>query len=167
LNESQLPRVRSKLAMAGLLVVLVLISIQPFTATSQTPATLQPGFGQAIAALHRAESAGATSTETAELVALLNKALELNGEALKMSAPEQAQKRADLLAQVDQILTTVQNRAAQLTIVASHRSSANRILTYMFGAVAAVLGTIVLAFAVSFHQRYRIKRTFQMRVTRK
>jgi N-acyl-D-aspartate/D-glutamate deacylase len=160
-------RVRTRVAMAGALVVLALIAVQPFTATSQTIGTLQPGFGQTIAALHRAESAGATSSEIAELVALLNRALELNGEALKMSTPDQTQKQADLLGQVNQILTTVQNRAAQLTALASHRSYTNRILTYVSGAVAAILGTIVYAFAVSFYQKYRIKRTFQMRVTRK
>jgi predicted PurR-regulated permease PerM len=147
--------------------MLALISIQSFTATSQTIGTLQPGFGQTITALHSAESAGATSNEVTELVALLNKALELNGEALKMNTPDQAQKQADLYAQVDQILKTVQNRAAELTAVASHRSYTNRILTYVFGAVAAVLGTIVYAFTVSFYQKYRIKRTFQMRVARK
>jgi hypothetical protein len=167
LNESQLPRVRSKLAIAGVLAILALIAIQPFTATSQTIETLQPGFGHTLVALHGAESAGATSSEIAELVALLNKALELNGEALKLSAPDQAKKQADLLTQVDQMLATVQNRAAELTTVASHRSYTNRILAYVFGVVAAVLGTIVYAFVVSFYQKYRIKRTFQMRVTRK
>jgi predicted PurR-regulated permease PerM len=147
--------------------MLALISIQSFTATSQTIGTLQPGFGQTINAVHRAESSGATSNEVTELVALLNKALELNGEALKMNTPDQAQKQADLYTQVDQILKTIQNRAAELTTVASHRSYTNRILTYVFGAVAAVLGTIVYAFTVSFYQKYRIKRTFQMRVARK
>jgi hypothetical protein len=162
-----LRRIKSQLAISGALAILALIAVQPLTATSQTIETLQPRFGQALVVLHEAESAGATSSEAAELVALLNKALELDNEALKLSAPDQAQKQADLLAQVNQILMTVENRAAELTAVAAHRSYTNRILTYAFGAVAAVLGTILYAFAVSFYQKYRLKRTFQMRVARK
>jgi len=147
--------------------MLALVVIQPLAATSQTITALQPRFGQTLALLHEAESAGATSSEVAPLVVLLNKALELNAEAIKLGTPDQAQKQADLLVQVDQILTTVENRAAELTVVASHRSYTNRILTYMFAGVAAVLGTIAYAFTVSFYQEYRIKRTFQMRATRK
>lgn len=141
--------------------------MQPLMVKSQTVETLQPRFGQTLALVHQAESAGATSGEIGELVALLNKALELNGEAVKLTAPEEAQKRAELLAQVDQILTTVENRAAELTSVASQRSYTNRVLSYVWGAIAAVLGTIVYAFTLSFYREYRIKRTFQMRVTRK
>lgn len=141
--------------------------MQPLMVKSQTAETLQPRFGQTLALVHQAESAGATSSEIGELVALLNKALELNGEAVKLTTPEEAQKRAELLAQVDHILTTVENRAAELTSVASQRSYTNRVLSYVWGAIAAVLGTIVYAFAVSFYREYRIKRTFQMRVTRK
>ena len=167
LNESQLRRIRSQLAIACALAILALVTIQPLTVTSQTIATLQPRFGQTLVVLHEAESAGATSSEIGELVALLNKALEVDSEALKLSAPDQAQKKAELLAQVDQILTTVENRSTQLTAVASHRSYTNRILTYVFGVVAAIVGTILYAFTVSFYRKFRIKRTFQMRVTRK
>jgi len=162
-----LRRIRNQLAIACALAILALVAIQPLTVTSQTIATLQPRFGQTLVVLHEAESAGATSSEIGELVALLNKALEVDSEALKLSAPDQAQKQAQLLAQVDQILTTVQNRAAQLTAVASHRSYTNRILTYVFGVAAAIVGTILYAFTVSFYRKYRIKRTFEMRVTRK
>lgn len=141
--------------------------IQPLTVTSQTFGTLEPGFGGAIVALHRAESAGATSSEVGELVVLLNNALGLNVEALKLNAPEAAQRRIDLLAQVDQVLMTVENRATDLTTAASQRSFTNKALAYVGGAIAAVLGTIAYAFLTSFYQQYRVKRTFQMRVTRK
>ena len=142
-------------------------AIQPLAVRSQTIRTLEPRFGQTLVTLHQAESAGATPSEIGELVALLNKALELNGEALKLNAPDQAQKRADLLAQVEQILTTVQNQAAELTAVASQRTYNNTVLTYVGGAITAVLATIAYAFIVSFYQKYRIKRTFQMRVVPK
>jgi len=167
LNESQLPRIQSKLATVAVLTILAVIAIGPLAVRSQTVGPLEPRFGQTLVKLHQSETGGATSSEVAELVALLNKALELDGEALKLNAPEQTQKRADLRAQVDQILTTVENRAADLTVVASQRSYTNKVLTYVGGVIAAVLGTIAYAFIAAFYQKYRVKRTFQMRVTRK
>ena len=167
LNESELPRIQSKLAIIAILAILAVIAIGPLAVRSQTVGTLEPRFGQTLVELHQSETAGATSSEVAELVALLNKALELDGEAVKLNAPDQTQKRADLRAQVDQMLTTVENRAAELTVVASQRSYTNKVLTYVGGAIAAVLGTIAYAFIVAFYQKYRVKRTFQMRVTRK
>ena len=153
--------------MVGVLVVLAFVAIQPLAVTSQATDSLQLRFGETIAMVHQAESAGATPNEMGALVVLLNKALELNREALKLTAPDEAQRRAELVAQVDQILMTVDNRAADLTALASQRSYTNKALTYVWGVVAAVLGTITYAFALSFYRKYRIKRTFQMRVTRK
>jgi hypothetical protein len=167
LNESQLRRIQSKLALAAVLAIMSLVAVQPLMVKSQTIETLQPRFGQTLASVHQAESAGATSNEIGALVGLLNKALELNEDALKLTAPDEAQRRAELVAQVDQILTTVENRAADLTALASQRSYMNKVFTYVWGVVAAILGTIVYAFATSFYRKYRIKRTFQMRVARK
>jgi len=159
--------IQNELAVVGALVVLALVAIQPLAVTSQTTDSLQLRFGETIAMLHQAESAGATPSEIGTLAALLNKALELNGEALKLTAPDQVQRRAELVAQVDQILMTVENRAADLTALASQRSYTNKVLTYVWGAIAAVLGTILYAFTMSFYRKYRIKRTFQMRISRK
>ena len=153
--------------MVGVLVVLALVAIQPLAVTSQTTDSLQLRFGETIAMLHQAESVDATPSEIGALVGLLNKALELNGEALKLTAPDQVQRRAELVAQIDQILMTVENRAADLTALASQRSYTNKVFTYMWGVIAAVLGTITYSLALSFYRKYRIKRTFQMRVTRK
>lgn len=167
LNESQLRRIQNELVVVCVLVALALVTIQPLAVTSQTADSQQVRFAETIAMVHQAEFAGATPSEIGALVALLNKALELNGEALKLTAPDEAQRRAELVAQVDQILMTVENRAADLTALASQRSYANRVLTYVCGVIAAVLGTILYAFTMSFYRKYRIKRTFQMRVTRK
>jgi hypothetical protein len=162
-----LPRTKTKLAVAIGLAMLALIVIQPLMVSSQTTGALVPRFGETIVALHRAESAGATSGEIGELVVLLNNALALNVEALRLNAPSDAPRRTELLAQVDQILTTVANRAAQLTSVAAQRTFTNKVLAYVGGAIAAGLGTVAYAFLASFYQRYRVKRTFEMRVTRK
>ena len=162
-----MPRTKTKLAIAVGLAMLALIAIQPLTVTSQTIGALEPRFGETIVALHRSESAGATSSEIGELVILLNNALALNVEALKLNVPSDAPRRIELLTQVDQILTTVENRAAELTAVATQRTFTNKVLAYVGGAIAAVLGTVAYAFLTSFYRRYRVKRTFEMRVTRK
>lgn len=129
--------------------------------------TLQPRFNAAIVSVRRAESSGATSGELSELVALLNTALDLNRQALKLNAPYQAEQRAELLGQVNQLLTTVTNRADELAVTSSQRMYANTVITYVGGAMFAVLGTIAYALAVRVYRNYRIKMTFQMKVSRK
>jgi hypothetical protein len=167
LDESQLALISrlTRISILALLAVMVISGVQP--ATSQLIGTLDPGFGQAIAALHKAETTGATPSEVSGLVSLLNRALELNREAQTMNAPDQTGKRAALLAQVDQILASVDNQSAQLATASSQEVYINRILTYALGGIVAVLGTALFVFASSLYQKYRIKRTFQMSVTKK
>jgi hypothetical protein len=161
-----LPHTHVKFATAAAIVILVVTSL-PILAISQPNETIEPGFAGTLGSVRQAESAGATPNEIAALVVLLNKALELNGDALKLNATAYANKRAQLISQVDQILTAVQSQAQHLTTLASQRSRMNKILTYIGGILAAFIGTILFAFIVSFYRAYRIKRTFQMRVTRK
>ena len=166
LNESQLLHIRTRLAIAAAIAILA-VTLLPILAISQSTGTIEPGFVGALVAVRQAETAGATPNEIAALVVLLNKALELNGEALKLTAPSDANKRAGLISQVDQILITAQSQAQDLTTLASHRSSTSKTLTYVLGVLAAFVGTILFGFTVSFYHAYRIKRTFQMRITRK
>lgn len=149
----------SKLPMICVLIMLFLMTIQPVAPNSIE--TLQPGFSQALIALHNAEASGVSTNETLSLVTLLNKALELNREALRLNATEQEQ-RADLLAQVNQTLMVEENQAAQLTAMAAQRTYMNRIISYVSAVVIAFLGTIIFAFALLF---YRMRRTFQMKVS--
>ena len=157
--------VRSLLAPL-MLTVVVVIAIQPLV-TSQTNGTLEPAFSQAIVAVRHAQSAGATPSQVAGLIGLLNKALDLNREALKLNTTDESQKRTALLSQVDQTLATVESQAADLTIVSSQRSYDNLILAYVGGAITAMLGTLLYVFTVRIYREYRIRRTFQMRVTPK
>jgi hypothetical protein len=166
LNESQLLHVCTRLAIAAGIAILA-VMLLPILAISQSASTIEPGFAGALGAVHQAEMAGATPNEIAALAALLNKALELNSEALKLSGPGDADRRTQLISEVDQILITVQSQAHDLTTVAARRSSTNRALTYLSGIVAAFVGTVLFGFTVSFYRAYRIKRTFQMRITRK
>ena len=153
-----------KILTLALLVIASFIAVQSFVA-SQTVVTLQPGFEQAIIAVHSAETAGAAPNDISGLVSLLNKALEINHEALQSNTP--ADKRAELLAQVNQILATVQNNAAELTSVSREKTYTDRIMAYALGGVVAFLATILYGFAAVFYQRYRIGKTFDMRLKRK
>jgi len=167
LNEYQMPCTRRALIAVLALATLLLLTFHTMSATSQTIDDLQPRFGQALVLVQQAESAGATSTELAELMTLLNDALELNVEALRLTSPSDAQKRAQLLTQVDEILATVEAKAAQLQSVASQRTRTNTTLAYVYGVIAAFLGTVAFAYGAAFYRRYRTKRTFQMRISPK
>lgn len=153
--------------MLGVLALLTVVTMQPIAVSSQLQGALQPGFGQAIPAVHRAELAGATSSEVSGLVTQLNKALELNREALMLTGPQDGQARAALLAQTDQILSTVTEQANELANTSQQRAQTNQMLSYAGGFAAAVIGTLLYIFLVSLHQRYRTKRMFEMKVTPK
>jgi hypothetical protein len=165
LNESQL-RTLTKLAVTfATFATLLLIIFNPLVISAQQPSELsQRGFEQALAAIQVAESAGATTSEVSPLVTMLNNALQLDHEALNLTPPEEGGRRTQLLAQVNQTITTVQNQANELSVVASHRNYMKKVIAYVAGVIVAALGTIVYGFAAAFYQDYRIKRIFQMEV---
>ena len=158
-------RIHKSILIVSIFVVLAVIAVEPTAVAPQVIVTLEPDFNQAIVTLHQAESAGATPSEVSELVGLLNRALELNREALEPNTPNE--KRTVLLAQVDQILLTVENRSVELKAVSSQRAYIDEVFAYAGAAIAALLGTILLEFAWSLHQKNRTKRTFQMKVSLK
>jgi hypothetical protein len=121
-------------------------------------------YNQVIVQIHQAELAGATSAEIAELLVLVNNALDLNEQAAKLTSPADAQTRAQLLAQVDVIMNSVETKASQLEILASQRTRANEVVAYSSGVIASLLGTVAFSYGISFWRKYRIKRTFQMRI---
>jgi len=148
-------------------VMLIFVAVHSNISTYLRADEIQPGFNQAITQVRLAESAGATQSEISELLITLNKALELNEEALKLTSPTDAQRRAELLTQVNVMLDDVQTRAGALQTVASQRTRTNTVLAYVYGGIAAAVGTFAYAFLFAFYRRYRIKRTFQMKVTAK
>jgi hypothetical protein len=125
-----------------------------------------PGFGQAIVAVNNAEAAGASPNETAPLVAMLNKAFELNQEASSLPT-NQTDERHALLSSVNQILTNVTNQANDLCTTSTQRAFTNKLVTYVSGLLVAAVGTFAYVFGVELYQRYRIKRALQMRVSPK
>ena len=143
-------------------VVLLLIAFRAATVSSQAQSPLPPGFGQALVAVRGAEAAGATPAEVAPLVSLLNNALQLNRE-----AQAGAGNRTQLEAQVSNQLATVQSQAGQLEGVASQRTFMDDVISYLAGGVGALVATVACAYLFSFWRRYRVKRTFQMRIYKK
>jgi predicted PurR-regulated permease PerM len=146
------------------LAISLLFLIHPFLVSSQAGDELQPGFNDVIIGVHRAESAGATANEVSDLVGQLNKALELNEAVSQLTGANDAPKREALLSQLNGTLNALQGKAAQVEATASRKTVSNRILGYVSGAIAALLGMVVYALGTIFWRRYRIKRTFQMRV---
>jgi hypothetical protein len=132
--------------------------------TSTLQLTEEPGprFITAFVLVRQAEAAGATRQEVADLVLLLNKALQLSEETKKL--PSSEAQRATLLAQVDETLGKVEVEASQLEFTAAQRMSTNRVIAYVSGGIAAFLATLAYAFTSHIWRRYRIKRTFQMRI---
>jgi len=165
--ERQMQHTTERLSGILLLAALLLLAAGSIVASSQAVDDLEQRIGQAIVLVRQAESAGATSSEIGELVTRLNTALQLNEEAAKLTSPDDAERRAGLLRQADEILATVETGAAQLQSVASQRTFTNRIVTYSIGVIAALAGMIVSAYGFSFWRRYRVKRTFEMRISPK
>jgi hypothetical protein len=147
-------------------ILIAIIMITPFYGRAQISLTLQPGFGQAITAINNAEAAGAYPNEILPLVALLNRALDLNQKASTLQL-NQTGEHDQLISSANQALVNVTNQANDLTTRSAQRAHSNKIITSASGIIIAVLGTFGYVVAAEFYQRYRIKRTFQMKVKRK
>jgi type IV secretory pathway VirB2 component (pilin) len=155
-------RIRYFLILCIILAVLLPLTAQTVTSASQLTEEPQPQSSRVFALVRRAEAAGATREEVAGLVLLLNKALQLDEEATRM--PTSDAQRAALLAQVNETLGRAETEATRLEVTASQRTFTNRIVAYVTGGIAALLATIAYAYGGHIWRRYRIKRTFQMRI---
>ena len=155
-------RISAWLILTSAILVMTIV-ITPHYSSAQHNPVLEAGFGGAVVAINNAEAAGASAKEIAPLVALLNKALELNQEASNLPT-NQKEQRNNVISTVDQILTKVTYQAKGLAATSAQRSYTNKIITYVAGLLLAVTGTFAHVFCVELYQRYRIKRAFQMRV---
>ena len=155
-------RIRWFLVICIVLAILLPLTAQTVTSASQPTEELQPQFSRAFVLVRRAETAGATHEEVAGLVLLLNKALRLDEEATKLPASDA--QRAALLAQVDENLAAVETEANRLEVTASQRTFTNRVIAYVIGGIAAFLATLASVCTGHVWRKYRIKRTFQMRI---
>ena len=164
LNESEMRIFKCLTLTTAILIAIIMTTT--FYGRAQISLTLQPGFGQAITAVNNAEAAGAYPNEILPLAALLNRALELNQEASTLPL-NQTGEHDQLISNANQALANVTNQANDLTSRSAQRGYSNKIITYASGIIIAVLGTFGYVVAAEFYQRYRIKRTFQMKVKRK
>jgi hypothetical protein len=155
-------RIRRFLVICIVLTILLPLTAQTVTSASQPTEELQPQFSRAFVLVRRAETAGATHEEVTGLVILLNKALQLDEEATRL--PGSDAQRAALLAQVNETLGRAETEATRLEVTASQRTFTNKIVAYATGGIAALLATIAYAYGGHIWRRYRIKRTFQMRI---
>jgi len=155
-------RIRWFLVICIVLAILLPLTAQTSTSALQPTEELQPRFSSAFALVRRAEAAGATHEEITGLVLLLNKALQLDEEATRLPGSEA--QRAALLAQVDETLGRVETEATRLEVTASQRTFTNRVVAYVTGGIAAFLATLAYVCTGHVWRRYRIKRTFQMRI---
>ena len=166
-DETDMRRILRSIIILLLPATLILLAAHSTAVAPQSSDELEPSFDEAVALLHRAESAGATSEEVAELAKVLNRALELNDEAHKLTGAGNEKRRSELLGQVNEMLGNVQTDAAQLEVIASKRTLTHKVIAYTSGGISALVATIVLAYGMSFWRRYRVKRTFQMRIVPK
>jgi len=159
-------RVSGRALAAVAFAILLVGAVHLMTAKAQPPVEFEPRISRAFASLRQAEVAGATQNELSDLVTLLNKTLELQ-DAINATPSSETEKRAALRTQIDQQLTDLETKAGQLQAVASQRTQMNNVLAYVSGGIVAALATVAYAYGLSFWRRYRVKRTFQMRISPK
>jgi hypothetical protein len=113
--------------------------------------------------LQRAESAGAKPTEMQKLIDKMNSIIVLQSQ-LQSLPVQDTERRAQLLGQINATLTSVDSQAIELEATASQRTYMNHVIAYSSGIIGAVIATAAYYYALILYKRYRIKRTFQMKI---
>lgn len=155
-------RVGRFLIICIVLAIILLLTAQTMTSTSQMSEETLPQFGRTLIRVRQTEAGGATREEVAGLVLLLNKALQLDAQARRPSTPKE--QRVALLAQANDTLGTVETEANRLEVTASQRAMTSRVIAYVSGGIAAFAGTVAYVCVGYVWRKYRVKRTFQMRI---
>lgn len=110
-----------------------------------------------------AELSGANPDEMRSLAVQLNTVIGLQDE-LQNLPPQELGKRAQLSEQINATLTRVDMEANELATRASERTSISHLVAYSSGVVGAVIATVAYYYAALLQRRYRIKRTFEMKI---
>ena len=157
--ESELTRIARVLVLLSAIVVISLITY-PILARSQSE---NVQLSMTLQDLQRAESAGATPTEMQGLIDQMNSIIPLQSQLQNLPVQDTA-RRVQLLGQINATLTSVDSQANQLETTASQRTYMNRVISYSSGIVGAIMATAAYYYGMVLYRRYRIKRTFQMKV---
>jgi len=101
-----------------------------------------------------------------DLAARLNTIIGLQ-DSLQNLPPQELGERAQLSEQINNTLTTVDMEANEIATIASQRDSISHLVAYSSGVVGAAIATVVYYYGTLLRRRYRIKRTFQMKIVPK
>ena len=123
----------------------------------------QPDLNRVIQDVQKAESSGATSAEMQALLFQLNYVVELQDQMQNLS-PQDTDSRTKNLVQINETLAAVDAEANHIAVISSQRSFFNRLSIYLSGVIGAVLATIACHYSLLLWRKYRIKRTFQMKL---
>jgi hypothetical protein len=155
-------RLALTLLAACLSTIIIALSVHPVLVVSQST-DYNTRLNNVIQDVQKAELAGARPEEINGLIVQLNSVVALQDE-LQNTPAQEADKRAQLTAQINNTLSTVDAQAIQLAAIASQRSHVDHMVTYSSGVVGAVIGTVACYCGILLWQKYRVKRTFRMRI---
>ena len=157
-------RVSSLLAFSLSFIAIVLLMHSASVASQSVSSQMQ--LSKVIQDVQRAESSGANPDEMRNLALQLNTMIGLQDE-LQSLPPQGLGKRAQLSEQINATLTRVDTQANEIATRASQRTSINHLVAYSSGVAGAVIATLVYHYGTLLRRRYRIKRTFQLKITLK
>ena len=143
------------------LTVIVLLSVHSTPIASQQSQS-QP-LNTVILDVRRAESAGAQPEELGRLVNQLNSVIDLEGQLQNLS-PQEADKRSQILNEINNTLANVDTEANQIEITASQRTFTNHLVAYGLGGVGTLMATIASYCALSLWRKYRAKRFLDLKI---
>jgi len=152
----------STLLVFSLSFIVLLLLVHSASVTSQSIST-EIQLSKVIQDVQAAELSGANSDETRDLAVQLNTIIVIHDELQKLT-PVELGKRAQLDQQINRTLMSVDTQANEIATRASQRTSTNHLFVYSSGAVGALIATVVYHYGQLLRQRYRIKRTFQMKI---
>jgi len=130
------------------------------------PVSFKRQLSKVIQDVQTAELSGATPAEMRDLAARLNTIIGLQ-DSLQNLPPQELGERAQLSEQINNTLTTVDMEANEIATIASQRDSISHLVAYSSGVVGAAIATVVYYYGTLLRRRYRIKRTFQMKIVPK
>lgn len=143
-----------------LLAVAITLAVYPALVASQSVNTQ---LSMVIQDIRKAESAGARPSEIQRLVDRMNSVSQLQDQLQNLS-PQDVEKRAQLLGEINSTLSSIDGEAIQLETAVAQRTYWGHVIAYSSGVVGAVIGTVAYYYGALLYQRYRIKRTFQMKI---
>ena len=160
--ELELRNVGSSLLTALLAIALVTFIMYPLVASQSEAIQLN----QAMQDIRRAESAGAEPGELQKLVDRMNYATQLQMEEQSLPAQD-TDRKMKLQAEISSTLTSVDAEANQLEATAAERTYYGHLAAYSIALIGALIATAVYYYGLLFYKRYRVKRTFQMKIVPK